>query len=86
MIWHLKGDFRMFRITLKIFMLIQIWSFRQLRNRRRSTKKNAGNTDKHLGRINRKLDQAINLPMPVSNHYENEPEETLQEPPYDELQ
>uniref|UniRef100_A0A8W8NYI3 Uncharacterized protein n=1 Tax=Magallana gigas TaxID=29159 RepID=A0A8W8NYI3_MAGGI len=59
---------------------------RQLRNRRCSTKKNAGNTDKHQGRINRKLEQATSLPMSASNHYENDPEETKQEPPYDELQ
>lgn len=36
--------------------------------------------------MNRKLDQATSLPMPIINHYENEPEETKQEPPYDELQ
>lgn len=81
MIWHLKSGFRMFRIIKKkIFMLIRIWSFRQLRNRRCSTKKNAGNTDKHLGRINRKLVQATSLPMSASNHYENEPEKQNRNP------
>lgn len=81
MIWHLKSGFRMFRIIKKkIFMLIRIWSFRQLRNRRFSTKKNAGNTDKHLGRINRKLVQATSLPMSASNHYENEPEKQNRNP------